>query len=119
MASAPSGTLRDGMDKTVYDRRAFRNLPREDCTLTYLFGDAAGECGGLIHLHHVDPSDPDSRLLPVCARHHTRLHAALRALLTPSETEWKVCPHRPGTHRYPGAKEECERRLNRGLSQAA
>jgi hypothetical protein len=97
------------MDKTVYDKRSFRNLPRETCSIADLFGEAVGPCVGLIHLHHTDPQDPDSRLIPVCNGHHQRLHAALRALLTPSKPEWKVCTH---THPYPGGKEECERRLN-------
>ena len=106
------------MDRRAYDKRSFRNLPRERCDIEHLFGPVIGPCKGLIHLHHVDPEDPDSRLLSVCASHHTRMHAALRALLTPSEPEWKPCPHPPGTHRYPGAREACERKLN-GLRTAA
>lgn len=99
------------MEKTVYDRRAWRNLPREFCTVEHLFGEVVGQCAGLIQLHHVDDNNPDSRAVPVCARHHPSLQAALRHLRSP-EKAWKMCPHRPGTHRYPGAKEECERRLN-------
>ena len=106
------------MERTVYDKRSFRKLPRERCEVEFLFGPAIGPCKGLIHLHHTDPEDPNSRTIQVCNSHHQRLHAALRALLTPSEPEWKVCPHKPGTHRYPGAKEACERRLN-GLTSAA
>lgn len=105
------------MEKTVYDKRSFRNLPRDRCEVEYLFGPAIGPCKGLIHLHHTNPEDPDSRTIQVCNSHHQRLHAALRALLTPSEPEWKLCPHGPGTHRYAGAREECERRLN--LNRAA
>jgi len=97
------------MDKTVYDKRSFRNLPRDRCEIEYLFGPIIGPCKGLIHLHHVDPEDEDSRLLAVCASHHSRMHAALRALLTPSEPVWKTCNHR---HRYPEGKAACERRLN-------
>jgi hypothetical protein len=103
------------MERPVYDKRSFRNLPRERCDIEHLFGPVIGPCKGLIHLHHVDPSDPDSRLLSVCASHHTRMHAALRALLTPSEPEWKRCTH---VHRYPEGKAACERRLN-GLNTAA
>ena len=106
------------MDRRAYDKRSFRNLPRDRCALKDIFGPEIGPCKGLIHLHHTDPSDPDSRLLPCCNSHHQRLHAALRALLTPSESEWKPCPHPPGTHRYPGAREACERKLN-GLKTAA
>jgi hypothetical protein len=103
------------MERTVYMKREWRDrLERERCVIHDLFGEAAGECKGLIHRHHVDPHDPDSRTIEVCNSHHQRVHAALRALtIVP---EWKRCPHPPGTHRYPGAKDECERRLN---SQAA
>lgn len=99
-----------GMEKTVYDRRSFRNLPRERCELEHLFGPIIGPCKGLIHLHHTDPDDPESRLLQICASHHSKLHAALRALLTPSEPEWKTCHH---IHRTAEGKAACERRLNR------
>jgi hypothetical protein len=98
------------MDRTAYDKRSFRNLPREQCAVSVLLGDAAGPCRGSIHRHHVDPSDPNSRTLEVCNSHHQRLHALLRTF--GAQPEWKRCPHPPGTHRYPGAREECERRLN-------
>lgn len=104
------------MERTTYDKRSWRRLPREFCVIELLFGEVAGECRGLIHLHHVDDRDPDSRTVPVCLRHHPSLQACLRRLREPL---WKECPHKPGTHRYPGAKEECERRLNRHLTQAA
>lgn len=103
------------MERTAYDKRAFRNLPRERCVMEEIFGFE--DCLGSIHRHHVDPDDPDSRTIEVCNSHHQRLHAALRALRAP-ETAWKPCPHPPGTHRYPGAKEACERKLNRHLSAA-
>lgn len=103
------------MDRQTYDKRSFRNLPRDRCALADLFGEAIGPCKGFIHLHHVDPEDPDSRLLPCCNSHHQRLHAALRALLTPSEPVWRTCTHK---HRYPEGKAACERRLNRS-SEAA
>ena len=106
------------MDKTVYDKRAWRNLPRDRCEVAYLFGDVIGPCKGMIHLHHTDPADPGSRTIQVCNSHHQRLHAALRALLTPSEPVWKTCPHKPGTHRYAEGKAACERRLN-GVSEVA
>lgn len=98
------------MEKTVYDQSSWRALPRERCVIADLFGEAAGPCTGLIHRHHVDPEDPDSRSLEVCAGHHPRIQAILRRLLNP---EWKRCPHKPGTHRWPGAKDACERQLNR------
>lgn len=93
------------MEKTVYDKRSFRNLPRETCMVGELLGV---ECSGLIHLHHTDPSDPNSRLVPVCAHHHPKIHALLRGLEEP-QTAWKTCTHH---HPYPGGKEACERRLN-------
>ena len=101
------------MERHVYDKRSFRNLPREQCAVADLFGPTVGECKGYIHRHHVDPSDPDSRTIEVCNRHHQRLHAGLRALQEPRK--WKTCNHR---HRYAWAKEECERRLN-GLDEVA
>ena len=104
------------MERTVYDKRSFRNLPRDRCEVAYLFGDVIGPCKGHIHLHHTDPADPDSRTIQVCNSHHQRLHAALRALLTPSEPQWKTCTH---IHRTREGKEACERRLNRKLETAA
>lgn len=100
------------MQKQVYDKRSWRNLPRELCTVEALLGEVAGPCGGLIHLHHVDPADPDSRSVPVCAAHHPKIHAALRMLAAGTERPqkaWKRCTHH---HPYPGGKEACERRLN-------
>jgi hypothetical protein len=104
------------MDRRAYDKRAFRNLPRERCAVADLFG--LDDCHGSIHRHHVNPEDPSSRTIEVCNRHHQRVHAALRTLAAP-ESGWKSCPHRPGTHRYPWAKEACEQRLNRLTSEAA
>jgi hypothetical protein len=49
----------------------------------------------------------------VCATHHPRVHAALRRLLAAP----RGCPHRPGTHRYRHAREECDRQ--HGLVRAA
>ena len=95
------------MDKQVYDKRSWRNLPRDRCEVAYLFGDVIGPCKGMIHLHHTDPADPDSCTIQICAGHHSRLHAALRQL--ERKPEWKRCSHR---HPYPGTREACERRLN-------
>lgn len=103
------------MQRQVYDKRSFRNLPRDRCEVEYLLGVGVGPCKGLIHLHHTDPNDPNSRTIQVCASHHVGLHAALRALLTPREDEWKTCTH---SHKYAWAKAECEARLN-GLNTAA
>lgn len=103
------------MERQTYDKRSFRRLPREHCEVSYLLGPTAGECTGYIHRHHVNPEDPDSRTLQVCNRHHQKLHAALRTLEAP-QNDWKPCPHPPGTHRYPGAREACERKLNRDLN---
>lgn len=102
----------------LYDKQSWRDLPRDgECVIAHLFGDRAGECHGRIDRHHVDP--PSDRSVQVCARHHPKLETALRHILDPPE--WKTCPHKIGTHRYAGAKEACERRLNgvRELDTAA
>lgn len=112
MASDHSENIRNGMERTAYDKRSFRNLPRERCEVEYLLGPMAGVCAGHIHLHHSDPDDPDSRLIGVCNKHHQRLHAAIRAL--EEKPKWKTCNH---NHPYPEGKEACERRLNGGLTQ--
>ena len=90
-----------------YNKAFLRGLPRDYCSVQLLLGDAAGPCGGLIHHHHVDPLDPDSRTTQVCAVHHPKVHAVLRGLSTRRE---RRCTH---NHRYDYARRECERRLNR------
>ena len=101
------------MERQAYDKRSFRRLPREQCAASLLFGEIIGPCRGLIHRHHVDPDDPNSRTVEVCNAHHQSLHAALRALSGP-EKEWKRCRH---IHRSAEARQSCERRLN--LTSAA
>jgi hypothetical protein len=101
------------MEKTVYSTRAWRELPRDgDCTAEFLFGEAVGPCHGLIHRHHVRAGDPESRSYQACASHHPMIEAFLRRTMRP---RYRRCPHE---HRYPGAREACERRLNR-LDRAA
>ena len=94
------------MERSVYNRQAWRDLPRDYCCVEFLLGPAAGACGGLIHHHHVDPTDPDSRTVQVCQRHHPKVHALLRGL---SSERVRRCTH---NHRYDHARRECERRLN-------
>lgn len=95
------------MEAAVYSTRAWRELPRDgECVVEFLFGEAAGPCDGPIHRHHVEP--PNERSVQVCEKHHPMLEAVRRRL-----SRWKSCPHKPGVHRYPGAREACERRLNR------
>jgi hypothetical protein len=107
------------MERTEYDKQAWRDLPRDgECIVAFLFGDSAGECHGRIDRHHVDPPHP--RSVQCCARHHPKLEAARRHLTEEPRQRWKPCPHPAGTHRYPGAREACERRLNRqALEDAA
>jgi len=97
----------------IYSTAAWRDLPRNYCAVALLLGPTVGLCSGLIAHHHVDPEDPHSRTVQVCNSHHSKLHAVLRFFADP-ERGWKRCPHN-GAHRYPGAKEACERRLNRHL----
>jgi hypothetical protein len=94
--------------------REWRDLPRDgECAVSFLAGDAAGRCHGLMHRHHVTPGDPSSRSYQVCARHHPMVEAFVRRLLRRDEPGYRRCPHPPGSHPYPGAREACERRLNR------
>lgn len=92
-----------------YYTRHWRSLPRERCAAAELLG---GECAGLIHRHHLHPislgGDPDGETVEVCQRHHPSLEALARKLH--GLPEWKHCNH---VHPYPGAREACERRLNR------
>lgn len=80
-----------------------------------------GECSAVLDIHHILPreeggSDDDSNLLTLCHRHHPMLEALRRAILKRRAPRWKHCHHK---HPYPGGKEACERRLNRGLRMAA
>ena len=95
------------MERTAYQTRAWRELPRTDCIVELLLGEAAGACHGVIHRHHVDPRNPDSRTVPVCASHHPKVHSILHTLRNAGER--RTCTHR---HPYPGGREECERRMN-------
>jgi hypothetical protein len=90
---------------SVYNKSSWRALPRDYCLVSELLGDAAGPCTGLIHHHHVNPTDPDSRTVQCCAAHHGRVHAVLRGL-----GRRKSCSHRHPTR---AGREACERRLNR------
>ncbi|HSE46091.1 MAG TPA: hypothetical protein VLA89_12265 [Gemmatimonadales bacterium] len=100
------------MATTPYYTRRWRRLPRTRCEAAELLG---GECAGPIHRHHVHPislgGDPEGESVEVCSRHHPMLEALARKIH--GLPEWKRCPHGPGAHRYPGAREDCERRLNR------
>ncbi len=93
------------MERSAYNTQRWRSLPRDYCVIDELLGAAAGPCHGLIHHHHVDPTDPDSRTVQVCAKHHPQIHSMLRRL----EPRRRRCTH---NHRYPGARADCERRLN-------
>jgi hypothetical protein len=93
------------MERSAYNSRSWRNLPRDYCAVNLLLGDTAGPCRGLIHHHHTDPLDPESRTVQVCNAHHQRIHTVLRGL----EKRVRRCTHR---HPYPGGREACERRLN-------
>ena len=95
------------MERSVYNTQRWRDLPRNYCAVHELFGPAVGPCRGLIHHHHVDPTDPDSRTVQVCNGHHGRLHGLLTRL---DAGPARRCTHR---HPYPGGREACERRLNR------
>jgi len=86
------------------------------CTVARFLG---GPCSSILDVHHLMPVaeggaefDLDN-LITVCHRHHPMAEGVRRAVLRASRREWKPCPHPPGTHRYPGAREACERLVNR------
>jgi hypothetical protein len=69
------------MTRPDLNTREWRDLPRDgECVAEFLFGEAAGDCHGLMHRHHVRPRDPRSRTYLVCARHHPTIEAFLRNL---------------------------------------
>lgn len=79
------------------------------CTVGWLLG---GACSEVLHVHHIVPredggSDEMTNLLTACERHHPMVEAVRREVL--HRRGWRRCPHE---HRYPGAREACERRLN-------
>lgn len=94
------------MHKTTYNTREWRDLPRDYCLVDLILGDAAGPCRGLIHHHHVDPTDPDSRTVQVCAGHHPKIHSFIQRM----NGRLRRCPHRHPTRE---GRDACERRLNR------
>jgi hypothetical protein len=73
-----------------------------------------GECSATLDVHHILPreeggADVEENLMVLCHRHHPMLEAIRRAILK-RRAPRRVCPHQ---HRYPGAREACERQLNR------
>lgn len=105
------------MNRELYQTARWQTVREEvlerdgNCTYSRLLGS---ECSGPLHVHHLNPAfydfyDPDG-LIVICEFHHPKLEAIRRSLL--GTRRWKRCPHRPGTHRYAGSKEACERQLN-------
>lgn len=84
-----------------------------------------GGCSAILDVHHILPreeggTDEDENLLSLCHRHHPMMEALRRAILKRRGGPiWKPCPHKPGIHRYPGARESCEQTLNRHLQRQA
>lgn len=111
------------MDKRLYHTSAWRDareyvLARDGhrCTVARLLG---GYCTDRLDVHHlVRPEDGGGmfdvdNLVTVCSTHHPKLEALRRFMSR--DRGWRSCTHE---HRYPGAREECERRLNRELLPA-
>ena len=108
------------METDSWDEIRARVLERDGnrCTVGWLLG---GRCSRHLHTHHIVPrdlggTDDDDNLLTACARHHPMVEAIRNEIMR--RRGWRRCPHAPGTHRYPGAKEACERRLNRSRQTA-
>lgn len=114
---------------TVYDTEAWElaraaALARDGhrCTVARFLG---GACSPILDVHHLVPiseggaeCDLDN-LITACKVHHPTVEALRRAILRHRNREWRRCPHPPGAHRYPGAREACERLLNRRASAHA
>lgn len=72
-----------------------------------------GACSEIIDVHHILPreeggTDEMDNLMALCHAHHPMLEALRRSILRRRPSH-RRCRHR---HVYPGAREECERRLN-------
>lgn len=99
----------------TWDEIRARVLARDSgCSGRFL----GGECSAVLDVHHILPreeggSNEDSNLMVLCHRHHPMLEALRRAILKRRPDRPKRCPHPPGSHRYPGAREACEQHLNR------
>lgn len=90
-------------------RERVRQRDADRCTVSRLLG---GECGGLLHAHHLDPfADPldIDNCGTACQVHHPKWEALRRSVVAGRRREWKRCHHR---HRYAHARAECERKLN-------
>jgi len=86
------------------------------CTVGWLLG---GACADTLDVDHLVPraeggEDAPDNLITVCHRHHPMREAIRREVLRRrGRLEWRRCTHE---HRYPGAREACERRLNGALT---
>lgn len=91
------------------------------CAVGQLFG-LEHECSPILDVHHrkarrTGGTEDDSNLYVLCRRHHGPVEAMLRRLERGEPVEGlKRCPH---NHRYPGAREACERKLNADLASVA
>jgi len=91
------------------------------CTVARFLG---GRCHDVLDVHYLlpvseggDEYDVDN-LITACHRHHPMVEALRRGILRRRHDRWMPCPHPPGTHRYPHAREACERLLNRRRRRA-
>ena len=81
-----------------------------------------GDCGGVLHVHHIEPRDerPDleldeDNLVTVCASHHPTWEALRRLLrILAGDGELPPCRHQ---HRYKSGREECDRRRRREIAE--
>jgi hypothetical protein len=93
------------------------------CAVGRLFG-LEHQCSDVLDVHHrqarrTGGTNDDDNLYVLCRRHHLKIEAMLRRLERGEDiVPWVRCPHKPGVHRYPGAREACERNLNRRASAA-
>lgn len=74
-----------------------------------------GPCSQTLDVHHIIPrdrggTDEDDNLMCLCHRHHPMIESLRMAILSKRPPRAIKCRH---AHRYPGAREACERRLNR------
>lgn len=112
-------TMRSLYSTALWRRARARALSRDGrrCTVARLLG---GPCSAELHVHHLVPVEDGGalydleNLITACSRHHPKLEALRRAILSDDDDGPPRCPHQ---HRHPEARRQCEERLAREYRQ--